>query len=49
MHVVRQGVSVLRVLLPKTKNHVYYEIDRENGVAMVLAVWGAPKQRGPKL
>jgi plasmid stabilization system protein ParE len=43
------GTVVRRVLLPKTKSHVYYEIDRENDVAMVVAVWGAPRGRGPKL
>jgi hypothetical protein len=48
-YVERQGVVVRRVLLPKTRNHIYYEIDRENGVVMILAVWGAPKGRAPKL
>lgn len=48
-YVERHGVVVRRVLLPKTKNHVYYEIDRESDVVMILAVWGAPKGRGPKL
>jgi hypothetical protein len=48
-YVERRGVVVRRVLLPKTHNHVYYETDRENGVVMILAVWGAPKGRGPKL
>jgi hypothetical protein len=45
----RHGTLVRRILLPKTNNHVYYEIDRVNGVVMILAVWGAPKGRGPKL
>ncbi len=45
----RHGVTVRRVLLPKTQNHVYYEIDRTENVVMILAVWGAPKGRGPKL
>jgi hypothetical protein len=44
----RHATAVRRVLLPKTKNHVYYEIDRENAVVTILAVWGAPKGRGPK-
>ncbi len=45
----RRGVMVRRVLLPKTRNHVYYEIDRTLNVVMILAVWGAPKEHGPKL
>jgi plasmid stabilization system protein ParE len=48
-YVERQGTVVRRVLLPRTKNHVYYEIDGDEGVVMILAVWGAPKKRGPKL
>lgn len=45
----RKGRLVRRVLLPKTKNHVYYFIDRVQNVVMIVAVWGAPKGRGPKL
>jgi plasmid stabilization system protein ParE len=48
-HVQRQGVTVRRVLLPRTKNHVYYQTDLVQGLVMILAVWGAPKKRGPKL
>jgi plasmid stabilization system protein ParE len=44
----RQGIVVRRVLLPQTRNHVYYEVDRENAVVMILAVWGAPRGQGPK-
>lgn len=45
----RQGVLVRRTLLPKTHQHVYYEVDRENDLVMILAVWGAPRGRGPRL
>ncbi|MGH7438618.1 MAG: hypothetical protein ACRENE_23260, partial [Polyangiaceae bacterium] len=48
VYVERNGTVVRRVLMPKTRNHVYYEIDREHRVAIILAVWGAPKERGPK-
>jgi hypothetical protein len=48
-YVERQGVLVRRVLLRKTRNHVYYEIDHANGVVMIIAFWGAPKGEGPKL
>ena len=36
-----------RVLMPTTQNHVYYAV-RENEI-VVLSVWGAPRERGPKL
>ena len=40
-------VPVRRVLLPKTKNHVYYTV--QTNELVVLSVWGAPKGRGPRL
>ena len=38
---------VRRVLLPKTKNHVYYSVKGDEVV--VISIWGAPRERGPKL
>jgi plasmid stabilization system protein ParE len=38
---------VRRVLMARTKNHVYYAV--HEGEVVVLAVWGAPRARGPKL
>jgi len=49
MYAVLDGFPVRRVRLPKTRTHVYYSIDAENGVVMIFAVWGAPKGRGPFL
>ena len=40
-------VPVRRVLLPKTKNHVYYAI--EDNDIVVVAIWGTPRGRGPQL
>jgi hypothetical protein len=40
---------VRRVLLKKTDNHVYYVFDRERDRITVHSVWGARKERGPKL
>jgi hypothetical protein len=37
---------VRRVLLPKTKNHVYYAVEGDEIV--VVSIWGAPKEHGPK-
>ena len=48
-YVKRHGVLVRRMILPKTKNHVYYEIRKDEDIVMILAVWGAPRGRGPKL
>lgn len=48
-YVERDGVLVRRVLLRKTRHHVYYEIDRSKGLVMILAVWGTPKRGTPPL
>jgi plasmid stabilization system protein ParE len=38
-----------RVLMPRTKHHVYFRVDVPKQVVQVLAVWGAPRGRGPRL
>jgi plasmid stabilization system protein ParE len=38
---------VRKIFLPRTRHHLYYKHDAEEIV--VLAVWGAPRGRGPKL
>jgi plasmid stabilization system protein ParE len=43
------GKTARRVLLPKTRNHVYFELDEQQDLVIVLAVWGAPRGRGPRL
>lgn len=43
------GKTARRVLMPRTRNHVYFEVDEGRGVVVVLAVWGAPRHRGPTL
>jgi hypothetical protein len=35
--------------LPKTEQHVYYALDEQAEVVMVLTIWGARRGRGPKL
>jgi hypothetical protein len=35
--------------MPKTRTHVYYEVDWERDIIIVLAIWGAPRRRGPHL
>jgi plasmid stabilization system protein ParE len=39
-------VPVRRVLMPKTKTHVYWAVDGDEIV--VVSIWGARKRRGPK-
>jgi len=41
------GRKVRRVLMPRTKNHIYYTVRKDEIV--VLSVWGAPRGKGPKL
>jgi hypothetical protein len=43
------GRTAKRVLMPKTRNHVYFEVDEDQDRVVVLAVWGAPRGRGPAL
>lgn len=38
-----------RLRLQRTRHHVYYEVDDEAEVVVVVAVWGMPKGRTPKL
>lgn len=39
--------GVLRVLMPKTKTHIYYVIDETVPEVVVITVWGAKKEHGP--
>lgn len=43
------GLPVRRVLMKKTKAHVYYVLESPGGPITVLAVWGAPKRGEPNL
>jgi len=45
----RSGKVAQRILMPKTRTHVYFEVDEEQDMVVVLAVWGAPRRRGPRL
>ena len=43
------GRHARRVLMPRTKNHVYFEVDEAQQRVIVHAVWGTPRGRGPDL
>ena len=45
----RSGRCARRVLMPKTRTHVYFEFNRARDLITVLAVWGAPRGKGPSL
>ncbi len=38
-----------RVLMPNTGNHIYLQVDEATQTVHVLAIWGAPRGRGPRL
>ena len=40
---------LLRVLLPKTGNHIYYTIERNQTVVAIHPLWGARRRRPPRL
>lgn len=40
---------VRRVVLPKTKHHVYYRYEPAKDEVVLLALWGFPRKRPPKL
>lgn len=37
------------MLMPKTRTHVYFEVDRTRNLVTILAGWGAPRSKGPSL
>lgn len=46
---VVRGNAVRKFLMPRTGHHIYYEIELDTGDIYVHAIWGAPKEHGPKL
>ena len=48
-YTTRSGRPFRRVLMPKTRNHVYFEVDEARELIIVHAIWGAPRGRGPVL
>jgi hypothetical protein len=43
------GEPVRRLLLEKTRCHVYYVVFEREKLVRIVAVWGATQQRDPKL
>lgn len=44
-----RGKRIQRVLMQKTRCHVYYWHDREHDIVEVHTIWGAHRERGPGL
>lgn len=44
-----RGKLIQRVLMKKTRCHVYYWIDHEHDLVEVHTIWGAHRGRGPGL
>jgi hypothetical protein len=40
----RGGVVVRRILMEKTRTHVFYEVIESEQVIMIVALWGAMKE-----
>ena len=49
MYPSRAVHGVRRVLCPRTGQHVYYVIADELDAAVIVAVWGGKRRRGPSL
>lgn len=49
VHTILNGQPVRKVLMPKTRHHLYYVADFDADVIIIHAVWGAPKEHGPNL
>jgi plasmid stabilization system protein ParE len=47
-YLVTSGEEHRRLLLPKTRYHVYYRV-MNSGVVRVVAVWSAVRGRGPRV
>lgn len=41
--------SLKRLLLPKSRCHIYFEIDDANQTIQILHIWDARRERGPKM
>jgi len=49
IYAVHRTGAVRRVVLQKTRHHLYYQYRADRDELVVLVVWGSPRERGPKL
>jgi plasmid stabilization system protein ParE len=45
----RRGRQLRRVMLPRTRYHLYYCFEPGDDHALVLSIWSAVRGRGPRL
>jgi hypothetical protein len=43
------GEPVRRLLLEKTRRHVYYVVFEREKLVRIVTIWGGPREHGPKL
>lgn len=48
-HVTSSGRRLRKLLLVRTRHHVFFESDEKNGTVVIHAVWGAQRGTGPHL
>jgi len=48
-HPTARRPQLMRLMLEKTRCHVYFEVDEKKAEIRILMIWGAPRGRGPKL
>jgi plasmid stabilization system protein ParE len=41
--------SVRRLLLPRIRYHIYYEVNETTGLVRIVAFWHAARRRGPRI
>lgn len=46
---VNGRVTIRRVLLPTSEQHLYYSIDETRDMVIIRSLWGARRGRGPRL
>ncbi len=49
VHRTVRALTMRRVLLPKTRQFLYYSVDSDAGVVTIHSVWGAQRGSEPKL
>ncbi|HTM44168.1 MAG TPA: hypothetical protein VL137_04390 [Polyangiaceae bacterium] len=48
-HPTERRPHLMRLLLEKTRCHLYFELDEKKEEIRILMIWGAPRGRDPKL
>lgn len=49
LHDRRRQVYVRKLLMPRSRYHLYYEVDLASRLVTILAVWHVSRRQGPKL